>query len=176
MDKTNGVAVGLVVVARHVPTANANAHGHGKARALAKRADEVLGVNKLKLSGNVKVAAGNGGRSLYVDARGSRLARAHRAEHETLNVEDDVRYVLIHTGDRGELVLNAIDLNCLNRSALERREQHATERVAQRVTVTALERLGTYASERIAYLFHRHLGPDEFGHVYLQPDAVYYLE
>jgi hypothetical protein len=67
------------------------------------------------------------GRHAHLDLR--RLAVEH-ANH-ALEVEDDVGDVLANAGKRRELV----------RDALERREQHAAQRVAERVTEAAIQRL-----------------------------------
>ena len=51
------------------------------------------------------------------------------------------RHVLDDVGDRRELVERAVDLDGRDGRALERREQHAAERVADRDAEAALERL-----------------------------------
>src|SRR5207247_7411908 len=66
---------------------------------------------------------------------------AVQAADEVLEVEDDVRDVLTNTLKRRELVRDPLDLDRGDRSALERREQHAAQRVAERVTEAAVERL-----------------------------------
>ena len=63
-------------------------------------------------------------------------------ERDLLDVEDDVGHVLAHAGDRRELVQHAVDLHRGDRGALERRQQHAAQRVAERHAEAALERLG----------------------------------
>jgi hypothetical protein len=60
---------------------------------------------------------------------------------EVLQVEDDVGDVLADARQRRELVRGALDLDRGDRGALERREQHAAQRVAERVTEAAVERL-----------------------------------
>jgi hypothetical protein len=60
---------------------------------------------------------------------------------EVLEVEDDVGDVLADARQRRELVLHALELDRGDRGALERREQHAAQRVAERVAEAAVERL-----------------------------------
>src|SRR5690606_2942894 len=50
--------------------------------------------------------------------------------------------IFTNARDRRELVQNAVDLHCRNGSTAQRRQQNATERIAQRQTKTAFERLG----------------------------------
>ena len=67
--------------------------------------------------------------------------RAVQADDEVLEVEDDVRDVLAHAGERRELVGDALDLHGGDRGALERGQQHAAKRVPERVAEAAVERL-----------------------------------
>ena len=60
---------------------------------------------------------------------------------ELLEVEDDVGDVLADARQRRELVRDALDLDRGHGGALERREQHAAQRVAERVAEAAVERL-----------------------------------
>src|SRR4029450_8119865 len=67
---------------------------------------------------------------------------AVQPQRQRLEVEHDVGHVLAYAGDRRELVQYAVDLRGRHRPPLQRRQQHAAERVAQRDTEAALERLG----------------------------------
>ncbi len=60
-------------------------------------------------------------------------------DDEVLEVEDDVGDVLADTGERRELVGDALDLDRGYRRPLERREQHPAKRVAEGVTEAAIE-------------------------------------
>ena len=60
---------------------------------------------------------------------------------DLLEVEDDVGDVLDDVGDGGELVQRAVDLHGGDGRALQRRQQHAAQRVAERDAEAALERL-----------------------------------
>src|SRR3989440_7578146 len=92
------------------------------------------------------------GRSLDVagrDRAGARLGDVHldlgrlavQAADQVLQVEDDVGHVLAHARKRGELVRDPLDLHRGDRGALERREEDAAKRVAERVAEAAVERL-----------------------------------
>src|SRR5829696_5641190 len=60
---------------------------------------------------------------------------------ELLQVEDDVGYVLANARQGRELVRDAFDLDRRHGGALQRGEQHAAQRVPERVAEAAVERL-----------------------------------
>jgi hypothetical protein len=76
-----------------------------------------------------------------------------QAADEALQVEDDVRHVLAHAGERRELVRDALDLDGGDRRPLERREEHAAQRIAERVAEPAVERLDREHAPVIVTLF-----------------------
>ena len=80
-------------------------------------------------------------RTVYVFA-------VRRLEDDLLEVEDDVADVLDDVGDGGELVQRALDADGRDGRALERGEQHAAERVADRDAEAALERLAGELARR----------------------------
>ena len=65
-------------------------------------------------------------------------------------------------------MLNAINLDGLNRSSLKRGKQYAAEGVAKRVTIATLKRLYAHTSDVCADFIYRHVWSDKFGHCYLQ--------
>ena len=71
----------------------------------------------------------------------SRLV-VRRLEFDSLQIEDDVGHVLDHAGQSGEFVLRAGDFDRGDGGAFQRGEQHAAERIANRVAVTGFKRLG----------------------------------
>ena len=77
-------------------------------------------------------------RTVYVFAR-------RGLEDDFLEVEDDVGHVLDDVADGRELVERAVDADGRDGRALERREEHAAERVAERDAEAALERLAREA-------------------------------
>ena len=60
---------------------------------------------------------------------------------DLFEVQDDVRDIFFHVGQRHELVERAVDFRCRDGRALQRRQQDTSQTVAQRNTVTALQRL-----------------------------------
>ena len=64
-----------------------------------------------------------------------------QAADEVLQVEDDVGDVLTNTLERRELVRDALDLHRGDGGSLEGREEHAAQRVAERVAEATIERL-----------------------------------
>ena len=59
-----------------------------------------------------------------------------------LQVEHDIGHVLDHPGQRAEFVLCAGDLHCGDGGAFERGEEHAAERISDRVAVAGLKGFG----------------------------------
>ena len=64
------------------------------------------------------------------------------AERDTLEVQNDVGHVFANASNAGELVQHVVDLYGGDCGALKRRQQNATQRVAQRETKAALKRFG----------------------------------
>src|SRR5262249_17038207 len=62
-------------------------------------------------------------------------------DHQALDVEDDVGDVLDDAGDGADLVLDVLDLDAGDGTALQRGQQHAPQAVADRGAQAALERL-----------------------------------
>ena len=85
-----------------------------------------------------------------VDAQVQRLGRVDvHLQRNLLQVQDDVGRVLDHARDRRELVEHAVNLDRRDRRALNRGQQHAPQRVADRRAETALERLRVKPAEPI---------------------------
>jgi hypothetical protein len=103
--------------------------------------DLEVGVQDLEVGGRLDVTCSDDARSLLGDVHLDLGRRAVEADDEVLQIEDDVRHVLAHSGKRRELVRDALDLHRGDRGALERRQQHTTKRVSERVTEAAVERL-----------------------------------
>ena len=80
-------------------------------------------------------------RALGLEAHPLRPVAMH-AKGQLLDVEDDIGHILQHAGDRRELMQHALDLHRGHRRTLQRRQQHAAQRIAQGQSETALQRLG----------------------------------
>jgi hypothetical protein len=92
-------------------------------------------------SPGLNVACGHNARSLL--AHNHALgAFAFHADGDFLDVENDVGDIFTNTGDRRELMKNAVDLYRGHGSTLQRRQQDAAQRVAQGQAIATLERLG----------------------------------
>ncbi len=96
-----------------------------------------------------------------LDVAGAGHARAFLLQHHALDaigvlpkrdfldVEDDVGHVLAHARNRRELVQHAIDMHRGDGGALQRRQQHAAKRIAERQPEAALKRLGDDRGEAL---------------------------
>ena len=94
---------------------------------------------------------GDAGRRLDVargHVAGALLAQVHAdrlvvlgADAQLLDVHDQLDHVLLDTGDRGELVQHAVDLDAGDGRARDRAEQRTPQRVAERVAEARLQRL-----------------------------------
>ena len=127
--------------AGHVAAAAADRQRHLEPAVAGEVRDLELRVQDLELGRRLDVGRRDGARALRRDVHLDLGRLAVQARHEVLQVEDDVGDVLAHARQRRELVRGALDLHRGDRSALERREQHAAQRVAERVTEAAVERL-----------------------------------
>src|SRR5580765_6820513 len=128
-------------IRRRVAPAAADRERHLEAPAVCEVREHEVRIEDLEVGRRLDVArgdlAGAARRHANLDLR--RLAVEH-ADH-ALEVEDDVRDVLANARDRRELVRDALDLHRGDCGALERREQHAAQRVSEGVTEAAVERL-----------------------------------
>jgi dGTP triphosphohydrolase len=86
------------------------------------------------------VAGAHRARALLRQLQLGLFARVH-LDRDRLQVQQDVDDVLLDALDARVLVQNAFDLGLHDGSAGHRREQNATQRVAERMTETTLERL-----------------------------------
>ena len=114
---------------------------HVERRALVEVADHQIGVHHLDVAGGGDVAGGDFGRAGGGELEALRPLALH-PQRDLLHVEDDVGHVLAHAGERRELVQHVLDLDRGDGGALQRREQHAAQRVAERQAEAALQRLG----------------------------------
>ena len=101
-----------------------------------------LGVQDLDARAGLTMSAAVTSRSpLHLRCARSPRRRRRAAEAHLLQVQHDVGDVLAHARDRRELVQHAVDPDRGDRRALQRRQQHAPQRVAERGAEAALERL-----------------------------------
>src|SRR5438067_742553 len=137
-DRVLGPAVQL---RRDVAAAAPDRQRHLELALLGQVRDLEVLIQDLELGRRLDVRrlddAGAALRDVHLDLRRVAVQEAD----EALEVEDDVGDVLADALERRELVRDPLDLDRGDRGALQRREQHATQRVAERVTEAAVERL-----------------------------------
>ena len=136
-----GASSGRLRSAGDVALAGVDRELHADLGALVERAEHEVGVEHHDVADGLDVARdhGAGARLLHHHALG---AFALHLDGDVLDVEHDVGHVLAHAGDRRELVQHAVDVHRLHRRALQRRQQNAPQRIAERHAEAALERLG----------------------------------
>ncbi len=89
----------------------------------------------------VDVARLDRGRSGLGDAHDRALGCVIEAQHERLEIGDDLMNVFDDARDRLMLVHDTVDAESPHRGSAERRQKHAAHCVAKRVPEAALERL-----------------------------------
>jgi hypothetical protein len=103
--------------------------------------DLELRIQDLEVGGSLDVGAGDAAPSLCRQPNFHLGRFPVEDADQLLQIEDYVGDVLANTRERRELVRDALDLDRGHGGALERREQHAAQRVAERVAEAAVERL-----------------------------------
>ena len=165
-DDADRVARLLVLVRHAVADAALDGHLHLQGRAPGQRGDVQLGVEDLDAGGRRDVAGGDLGRALGLQVDRGGLLQL-RADHQLLEVQDDVGDVLGHLGDRRELVQHAIDADRRDGGAGDGRQQGPAQRVADGVAESGLERLdGELRAVRRDHVL-RDLRPGDDEHVCL---------
>ena len=102
--------------------------------------DDVVRIDDLDVVRGLDVGRRHQALGLFLE-REDGLGAVMQPEHHALQVEEDVDHVLAHAVQRRVLVHHACDLHLGRGVAGHRGEQHAPQRVAERVAVAALERL-----------------------------------
>jgi hypothetical protein len=100
---------------------------------------QVRGVH-LDAGGRRDVGGGHGAGALLAQVHDDRLVGLG-GDDQLLEVQDEVGDVLLHPGDRGELVQDPVDPDAGDSGAGDGAEQRAAERVAEGVAEARLERL-----------------------------------
>ena len=139
-DEADRRVFSAVALGRDIALAGIDGELHADLGALVEGAEHQLGVQDLHVANRVDVASG--------DSAGAGLAKRHalraftlHLDGDRLHVEDDIRHVLADARDGRKLVQHAVDMDRRYCGALERRQQNATQGVAERRTETALKRL-----------------------------------
>jgi hypothetical protein len=114
---------------------------HANRGALVERANDVIGIEDLDIGAGFDVA-GAGDPGTFLLEHHALHALRMLPERDFLDVEHDIGDVLAHARDRRELVQHAVDMHRRDGGALQRRQQHAAESVAEREPEAALKRIG----------------------------------
>ncbi len=166
-DQPDRRILGAVAVGRDVALAAVDRELHADLRTLVERADDVVGIEDLDVADRLDVTSHDGAGALLAHDHALGAVAFH-ADGDFLDVEHDVGHVLAHAGDRGEFMQHAVDLHRGDGRAAQRRQQHATQRVAEREAEAALERLGDQRGQRLALRREVDLvGLDQFLPVFL---------
>ena len=137
---------------------------HLEARTVGQVAEDELRVEDLEVGGGDDVSRRDDAGTVLGDVGLDLAVPLRGAADEALQVQDDVRDVLADARDRRELVLDALDLDGRDCTALERREQDAPQRVAERVAEATIERFDREHSTVIVDLFGGDLRDLEIEH------------
>jgi hypothetical protein len=116
-----------------------------------------VGIDHFDTGGNLEIT-----RSHLAGAFGRQVQRLgvmpFHADHNPLDVEDDVDDVFDYARDGGELMLDTLDLYRGNRGTRNTGEQGAAERVTERVPETRFQRFDDDSGTDIRNRFFFYLG------------------
>src|SRR3954465_13954415 len=129
-----------VLVCGNVSAPALQAHFHVELAAFADRCDVNILIEYFDVTIRLDHSAGNNARLISSQINRFR-GIARKLEWNLLQVEDDVRRILDHSGDRLEFVQHAFHLHRGNGCALNRTQQHATQGIAHGGAESALKRL-----------------------------------
>ena len=165
-NDADGSLRGLVAVGGHIAAAVRKRQLHVERRTGVQRCDVQVGVEDLDLAVALDVAGLDLARAHSLNIDGLDAVGIVQTGNEALDVQHDLSHILHDTGDGGELVLHAGDLDRGRRGAGQGREHNAAQRIAERDTVAALKRLyGELAVGAVRGVFHAlDLGLFNFNH------------
>ena len=138
-DKADGRVCRTVRCGRNITLTDVGRQFHVERRALIEMADDQVRVHHFDVARNRNIA------SLHVSWTSGRKLKALRAitlhaQCNLLHVQDDVRHVFADAGKARKFVQHVFDLDRRYGRTLKRREQNATQRVAQSQTKAAFQR------------------------------------
>src|SRR5580658_4036507 len=149
---------------RTVAAAALHAQHHRELPGLGQVRDHQFRIHDLDVVVGLDVAGRHRSRTLLVQAQLGAVARVAAQGHR-LQVQQDVDHILLHTLDAGVLVEYAVDLDLGDGAARHGRQQHAAQRVAERMAEATLERLDHHARLARGYRLHlHHAGSQELGY------------
>ena len=136
-----GASSGTVAVGGDIALAGGDGELHAEVDLLVQRAEHQIGIEDFDVGDWLDLAGRDFARTLLAQRQALGTFGMH-AQRDLLHVEHDVGDVLAHARDGGEFVQHALDLDRGDGGALQRRQQHAAQRVAERQAEAALQRFG----------------------------------
>ena len=124
---------------RLVADAVRDLEAHVQRDVLGQMADHVVRIDDLDRVIDLDVAGGDDALALLAERKRGLVAAVH-ADGDVLEVQQNLDDVFLQAFERGVLVQHAVDLDFGDRAAGNRRQQHAAQRVAQRMAETAFQR------------------------------------
>jgi hypothetical protein len=139
-DVADGQIFVVVAVGGHVAAAVLSAHFNLQLAALADRGDVHALIEHREVRVFLNLRGGDRAGLLDVHVDGLRQVGIQLDRH-LLQVEDDVRRILDHAGDRREFMQHSFDLHRGDCRAFDRAEERAAQRISYRRAPAALKRL-----------------------------------
>src|SRR6185437_8642284 len=168
-DQADRRVLGTVALGGDVALAGGDGELHADLGALVQRADLQIRIEHHDIADGLDVTGGDDARTLLLHDHALGAFALH-LDRDVLDVEHDVGDVLANARDRGELVQHAVDVDRLHGSALQRGQQDAAQRVAERLTEAAFQRLRHQRRETVRVVARGHLElvrPDKFLPIFL---------
>ena len=100
----------------------------------------MLRVDDFNIVRHLDVCSSHSAFAVFAQAQSNFIAVVH-FEHNAFEVQQDVDHIFLHAIDRRVLVHNASDGDFSHCIANHRRQQNATQSIAQRVAIATLKRL-----------------------------------
>ena len=113
----------------------------------------MIGIDDLDVLRQLEVARRDRA-GAFLRQRDDRFVGVVQHDADALEVQQDVDDILLHTFHRAVFVQHVVDLHFRDRAAGHRRQQNASQRIAQRVAKATLERLERHACARGAKLLY----------------------
>ena len=138
-DRTRGFLERSALQSRTIAATLLDLQRHGQAASLGQVGNDQIRIHDFDVVIGLDVACRDRARALLDQAQLGAVARVHANGHG-LEVQQDVNDILLHTLDAGVLMEHAFDLDFRDGRAGHRRQQHATQGIAQRVSETRARR------------------------------------
>ncbi len=142
-NKADRRVLGTVTLGRHIALAGVDGELHADLGALVERAEHEVRIENDDIADRLDVARSDRAGTLLLHDHPLGTFALH-LDGDVLDVEHHIGDILAHAGDRGELVQHAIDVHRLHGGALQRGQQNAAQRIAERDAEAAFERLGDH--------------------------------